>query len=376
MYRRSFVYRRFFLKLHKFVITFFLCLTITLDNMAKRYVRRNKPRTYRRRLTNPTYPTSFARGAPLSATPPNRKRKSNNAGGPALRTGRYVRRRVDRMPLPETYALNTKMYRKAKANFGGKGLAELYKKVVGKTTQFSNIGSFVSTGAGKQGIMSYNNFSKANLVTMKSTVIGADLGDANFFLEYVKHTVTIRNQSNNTALVSVYQISTRRNTQLILDTPIEAWTKGYSDMGVPTQLDTPGNTPYLSPEFRRYFKVEKVTKVSLTPGQQHRTESFHKMNKLIKTTSFDNESGQALPGISSFIMYVWHGSIGHEALDDAEVTYMPIKLDVIQDFQWRFGWVPGTTTNKFVGANTLSTAVTNYDQMCDSGLIDGDGINA
>lgn len=243
-------------------------------------------------------------------------------------------------------------------------LKRLFRYMQGRKTTVSNSSSYLTSGTGVQASIQLSILNSTNLNSIKLEA-NAGVATANalkLYLGYAKHRLVFKNQSNCVGKVQIYDIVSKYITDTSIDSPIEAWTKGYTDLGLATQPTIIGNTPFNSPEFRRCFNVKSVRTFNVEPGQQHEHTVIHKINRVYNTTVWDNIGTQAsVKGITSWIMVVFQGSLGHET-DNTKITYMPMKLDYVQHTEYNYGFIPYSTPS-YTNTNNLSTAVVDFDFM-------------
>lgn len=84
----------------------------------------------------------------------------------------------------------------------------------------------------------------------------------------------------------------------------------------------------MSPEFRRYYFVRRVTVLNLEPGQQHEHTTVQKHNRLFDSVLWQNWSSESIGGITHHTMVVWNGSLVHESTTNGSVTPGSMKLDI------------------------------------------------
>lgn len=248
-------------------------------------------------------------------------------------------------------------------------MMQLYKKV-----QSRQVDSKVSVGnatssTGLQQIFFQSSLLPADLTRMKTLAAGgtATANTVRFFIGHVKRKMCIRNQTNTVAKVSIYDMVYKRNPMdNAFDSPVELWSKGYTDMGRTNQHLQVHTTPFKSPEFNRYISVKKVTVMHLEAGQQHEHTFIHRVNRVIDSTEFDNASNiSAIGGLTSTTMIVFHGSLGHDKAAPATVTYIPITLDWTLHSEASFGIISRNTPS-YEYDGTIPTTVTDMDFMGDA----------
>jgi len=329
---------------------------------------------------------NYASTLGLRALPFKRKRPGPSTitgGGAVPRLGRRVR---PRMARSYTFTKTKTKQRTGKVishgdnqsfsnnSIGKKWLTQfdslMLRKVVSPQTVFSNLTGNVSSAQGKQAVLAFAYLTKTELTSMETASAGAATSvPTKYFLKVGKYVLRLRNQANTNCRMSIYDIVTKRNTvSTTLDNPSEVWTKGMTDFGALTK-ETIGMTPYRSPEFNQYFGVNRVTTISLEPGQQHDHTVYHKYNRVVDSIQFQNNVGTALAGLTRFIVIVFHGTLGHESLAASNVTYMPITVDYAAQSEYTYGWID-KTTRAFTGTDSNPVAVADFDFMGESGDMD------
>lgn len=259
----------------------------------------------------------------------------------------------------------------------------MYRKSEGRRTFYSNNATSLLTLTGRQSLGFFNALGQGELATIKTTLDPtAGTNNLKIFLGYIKQKVTFKNQSNHVACLTMYDLNGRRVAlSSSLDSPIEAWEKGISDMGGGTaQPYIPNSTPFQSPEFRRLFNTIKVTKIYLEPGETHEHTIYRRINRVYNSTVWDNQTLGVVPGITSLLFYTVYGSIGHEATtgdtNPATVTYMPCRIDMIHQWEFNAAVVPASQPSYSTTTNLITTAPVNWDFMAEAGDVDGDCVNA
>lgn len=248
-------------------------------------------------------------------------------------------------------------------------------------TVYSNRTFTVACTQGVQGVEPCAILSKPQLTSIETAANGGAGTNipVRFYLKTAKYSLKIRNCANVNCKLSIYDIITKRNTtEAALDHPKKCWQKGLTDFGGTPALttETIGYTPYRSPEFNQYFGVKKVTTVSLEPGQQHDHVVFHKYNRVVDSIQFQNNVGQAIAGLTRWVMIVWHGTLVHDQTTPfTAVTYAPIRLDLAETTEYSFGYIE-KTTRSFVSTNNVPTNVATIGGMLESGDVDANAMNS
>lgn len=254
----------------------------------------------------------------------------------------------------------------------------MMKKVVSPQTVFLNSSGADSSLQGKQSTINISLMTKSTLTNLETAANSgvATNNPVRFFLKNGKSVFRFRNCANTNCKATLYDIVTKRSPpSAALDTPHKAWVKGVTDFGGSTWNRTVGQTPYRSPEFNQYYAVNRVTTVSLEPGQQHDHTVYHTWDRIVDSIQFQNCVSEAVSGITRHLLVVYHGTLGHESLTPGTVTYMPITLDYASSFEYTYGWIEKTQkTFTLVDANP--TSVVDVDFMGESGDADVNSVNA
>lgn len=252
-----------------------------------------------------------------------------------------------------------------------------YKQLASpQTLSFCSTGNFSCT-QGRQFVGFIQYLSRDNLLAMKSGLAGSSTeANLRFFMKTGRMKISLKNQSNSNARVTLYDIVPKRAApNTMLDSPTEAWSKGNLDIaGSGTQYNLIGETPFKSPEFRRYFGVHRVTYVNLEPGMQHEHIVHMVYNKFVDSIAFENEN-LSIPGLSRYCLVVFHGSLGHESVAPATVTTLPVVLDYMYMREWSFSYML-TPTATHQRVDTVPVNVVDFDHMGEAGDVDADNVIA
>lgn len=347
----------------------------------------------RRRLGGPS--CGYGRCAPFGQTltpmPYGRKRKYGDTAGAPIRQGRRVRPRT--AGYTQTKQRKRVRFNKAKktgdnTSFSntrfGTGFRNyiskaIYKQIIGRRVEASMSASYWTSTQGKQSAASFTCLSKTDLDAI-ATACNSGTSTSNnvrCFLGYAKQRILFRNQSNSMAKLVLYDVSSKRTPiATTIDDPIEAWNKGLEDMNaVATNSSVIGVTPFHSPEFRRYFKVQRVTALDMEPGMQHEHTVIHKLNTLANSVNWQNASMTTYAPYTSFVIAVVHGSLAHDHTNAANVSITPIYIDYLHRLEWSYGYIPGNTPS-FAIADGVPKAIADLDMMGENQDADLDPVNA
>lgn len=345
----------------------------------------------RRRLGGKS--VSYASTMGLRPMPFKRKRKgppTTTGGGATIRLGRRVR---PRMANSYTFTKTQTKRRagrvtshgdnqSASVNTIGKRWMSCFdklmsRKIISPQSSFKNASSQLNAAQGVQYVEPFSFLGKTDLVAMETLANGAGTNiPVKFFLKTGKYTLKVRNATNTNVKMSIYDIVTKRNTvETGLDNPKECWQKGLTDFGGTPALttETVGFTPYRSPEFNQYFGVNRVTTVSLEPGQQHDHIVYHKYNRVVDSIQFQNNVGLSIAGLTRWCMIVFHGTLVHDQTGGSQVTYSQARVDVAQTSEISFGWIE-KTARSFVSTDIIPKGIATVGGALEAGDVDANVI--
>lgn len=267
-------------------------------------------------------------------------------------------------------------------------LRRIFRQLQGRQTVYYNSAGNVTSLQNQQGVLVNSALALTDLFAIKAavaTALGATGSSNNikFFLGYLKYKTVYRSCTNHPVRLAIYDVVPRRTPlSTSYDSPLEAWQKGFTDYGItlPSGLTSQsfvvGNTPFQSPEFRRFFTCVKVTLVNLEPGQQHEHTVYRRINRLVNSTAFDTTGSlQSFPGLTFYQMAVVSGSIGHESTSSTNVTFMPCTVDYARSVEFNYAYTCASMPT-YAATNTLQglAAIANFDQMGEAGDVDNDPI--
>lgn len=338
---------------------------------------------------------AYARTMGLPAVPFKRRRYQRNAAVSAPRR------------LPKNYrsrtATNTRTRRKKKrVKFHGSGqngsmsstqigsnrwkttgIGGFAKKVLNVQARAVSTGTSIGSSVGKQQVAVFTLNSAAELIALRTAANGGidTLNDLKLYMYNNRNRMHIRSAHNSLVTLTIYDVVTKParfgTIGSSFDQPAEAWEKGLMDTGLAAGHSLNVNqTPSFSPEFRRHYTIVATNKVLLEPGQQHEHTVYHKLNRQLDTTDFATSGIQSVPGITSHVMLVWHGSLEHETATPTTVTYTAATLDLVQFTEAKWGYVKGEALRTYTLVNNLATTIVDGDFMGEDQDADISPINA
>lgn len=251
---------------------------------------------------------------------------------------------------------------------------EVFKRLVGRRTDFTNNSSNIVCTQGVQKVAYLYSLQQSELAALKTTLNGgvSTALPMKIFFGYQKLKLQLRNQSNVMARVCIYDLVPKRQAiTSTADNPVEAWQKGLVDFGLTNGETVVGQTPLRSPEFRRFFHVVRASGFWMEAGEQHEHTFYRKINKLFDSTAWDVSSPVFYPGLSAFFLIVVYGALAHDNTSATSVTTAPVTLDYAYSQEITSSMLPGSLP-AYAQTNSLPTAIANLDQMGESGDADND----
>lgn len=254
----------------------------------------------------------------------------------------------------------------------------LLNKLMGHNIIQNNDSGYSVSGQGRQKLLNLRFLDRTDLEAIK---VAANAGvttenDVSLFLKSCKMRVHLRNQSNSLAKALIYDISTfNSGYSATIDTPGEAWDFGFSDMGTTNQSERVGATPFASAEFRKGYRINKVTYVPLEAGQQHEHTVTKHMNWFVNSTKWANTAAQNVRGLTHFVMVVWHGCLAHDNTPGTSITYTPVRMDYATFKQYNFAYLSNNKPT-YTLTDNLPTTLVDLDMMGENQDADVDPANA
>lgn len=294
--------------------------------------------------------------------------KTRNAG----RTGTKQRRRRQRtggfsgsLGSGVSYC----MFRK----YGRRLDKSIYKRLAGRQMwQDQNVGNATCT-LGRQATTSVaTTLSPGTLTAIKDIINGSSTAKTvNMFLDSARTICYLRNQSNMQIKCRIFDVLCRRDpVGSGVDTPIEAWAKGITDIAGSDNTTYIGSHPTQSEEFRKFYRILKTTVLDMPPGYYHEHIVKCKLNKVLNTTVLDSMSLNALGGYTITTMIVFHGTLVNDTANDSLISFGSGKIDYAFLRTVKFGYLEkNTATATYSGTQFATTGLT-PEFMGDTGMND------
>lgn len=334
----------------------------------------------------------FTRGSYSLAVPLRNRPKKRPVGRPKKKTTNQLRpktmigrssRTMTKTKYRSTAGKVKKTGNNSSVSYTNYGkYTKLNKSIWAKTTGHSirelmASGSSIST-QGTQQLFSPNLFPKSDLDQLKLDANSnvATGNDVTMLLKKAKLKVHFKNQSNVMSHVSIYDVCTiNPGFVTAIDSPSEAWDYGFNDMGTPSQSSVIGATPYGSAEFRKLFRITKVTKLKMEPGEEHEHVVKKNMNWIVHSTKWDNQTTANVKGLTYFCLVVFHGSLAHDTANPSSVTYAPVRIDFSYRRQYNYAFISNNKPTYNL-ADALPKTIVDLDFMGEDQDKDLDPTNA
>lgn len=210
-----------------------------------------------------------------------------------------------------------------------------------------------------------------------------------YYINEVTQTTNMTNQCLGNASVTMYYCLARNNIPNItnINTPIKILQKGFDAQtgGSPTgsaYASRYGVTPFESSLFCKYFKIYKVKKIMLAPGESYNVKVSSKRNKRIDVSSFMNDDSALsiggvcvnyLRNLTKFILLKVEGQATNDSTTKTDVGTSSPKLDIVTRYHYDYSFISDYTANSYddVVPNgfTAFATVTTPDLVTDSAIV-------
>lgn len=205
--------------------------------------------------------------------------------------------------------------------------------------------------------------------------------------------ITFTNCTNSVLYVQLYDVMSKReltstsSVQAPVINPHTAWQSGLALIGNSNPgASMVGTYPTKVPNFRDYWKVCKVTKHMLSPGEVHKHKVYYKINKIIPQTRVDKANryagltyatmlncfGTPIDGTgqttSSQDYYDAAGNMQANTVVNGNITTSPVHINLIYHCRYQYQWV-GDTDQDTSYTNTITKAGdAGYEVMPNTGV--------
>lgn len=184
---------------------------------------------------------------------------------------------------------------------------------------------------------------RTNLLADEPALV-AGTNTMRYWIDYVKTSCRMKNQSNRDLRIRLYDITPKRDIQTgVVTDPIKSWISGLSENyhnARPAQYDShieiPGVEPTQSPEFCQNFTVLKRSEFVLQEGKEHVHQIF--LSPRYPMSDQIRKDYIWYKGLSVFTLVVVHGGIVIDK-SDAKVTLSSGDLHIITQGKMKYGAV-------------------------------------
>jgi len=246
-----------------------------------------------------------------------------------------------------------------------KAYAVLNKSLPKNYYVVNNSGRLAQT-PGLQAIVTMSVANKADINTICQKINTSQVN--RFLMQECSSELVFTNQDAGNCRVWLYDIVARRDlaTNANLLTPQAAFQNSLADEGgANANWSIPGTTPFSSDLFTQFFKVCKITHITLAQGQSHTHKVSFKTNKVIDG-EFIQYEGNGFKGLTHYTMLMAHGFPYNDSTTKSQVSTGNVAIDFISKIQYKYTWIQDVDTNYSV-TNTLPTSFTVNEEIMDIG---------
>lgn len=309
------------------------------------------------------------------------------------RTARRYRKRtvIKKKPLPRTQRQNVRVQGVggqisyfSRKNKTSKRVLDFIKNHANNTL-FWNDSVRVTSNAGCQSIQTYGNFTCGTWSATQSTdndlayiqyVVGGDATTTGpnrtvrFLLKSVKSSFKMTNQDNSNTEVIIYDILTRRDSNIGVNTAFvdginQQATGAYTTANLP-----PGVSPWDSQEFNAYYRIAKKTRIILGAGQSH-THLVSLTPRYMFSSSLQADSNKSIKNLTHYTMISVSGMPYNDKTTVTNVATGTCVLDVVWSKQLSYTWSDDMRSNTYITNNLLGKITTEHVMETDGDVVDG-----
>jgi len=171
---------------------------------------------------------------------------------------------------------------------------------------------------------------------------------------------TFTNMEMTTSYLDIYEIEPRFHIPAGND-PATLWDAGlFSEGAQVNAVNFVYETPFKSRLFCLYYKVKKIIKIELSPGQSHKHKATYHINKRVDGAVL--RTYDILRDVTKFQMYVVSGTPINDATDTTLVSTSTIAMDVVNRLSYKYirdvvirdSYVSTTALGQITTANIIS----------------------
>jgi len=205
--------------------------------------------------------------------------------------------------------------------------------------------------------------------------------------------ITFTNCTNSVLYVNLYDVMCKRDLtsdsaqQQAVINPHTAWQSGLALIGNSNPgASMVGTYPSKVPYFRDNWKICKVTKHMLSPGEVHKHKVFYKVNKIVPQTrvtkatrygrltyaTMFNCFGTPIDGTgqttSSQDYYDANGNMQANTVVNGNITTSPVHLNIIYHCRYQYQWVGDTDQDTSYTNQLTKSGDAGYEVMPNTGV--------
>lgn len=186
-----------------------------------------------------------------------------------------------------------------------------------------------------------------------------------YFIKSLSERYLLTNATNAPCELTIYDIVTRRDS---LYNPQTCWADGLTNVQGATiniTRDTPACTPYMSPEFTKFFKVVRQKRVILSGGATHIHQKYVRRPIYIDMQcvyAFGTQNLVALRGKTMFTLIVVSGIAANDSTDKTQIETSQAKINMVLRQVYSYQWVDDNHYS-MLGTTTMATGFTNNQSI-------------
>lgn len=225
---------------------------------------------------------------------------------------------------------------------GRRFLGRVEKALASKTVKEVLGSARLESNVNQQGILWVPLCFSDSLRNAFSTTVGTTPNEGGkLYVEYASLRMQLVNQANVPTTVWIYDICLRRDEDDAL-TPSQDWERGIIQQGgAANDYLLPYSTPFKSSRFCVKWKIKKVTKAFLNPGESHvHTLRINVYNYIAQQRIYDATGSHAgasygVGGLSHMVAVVILGGVVNDDANKLDVGYSNAAIDAAYTATYR-----------------------------------------
>jgi len=252
---------------------------------------------------------------------------------------------------------------------GGRKLPKYLRPIVKTASQnyfvINSSNRLTATVGGQEANASINWYNNADIRAMDDFVSSSPT--QRVIHRKVTGELMITNQDSGNVRLMIYDVVARRdNNNATVSDPLNAWINSYVDEGgTATDYRIVGTTPFSATQFTQWYKVKKITHVTLQQGETH----IHKVKyspNFVLNDQIVNTNQNALKGISRWSFLVYHGVPYNDTVNKNQVSTGDVAIDCVWRKQYQYTFMNDSVTN-YNRTDSLVKAFTTAESVMDIG---------